>query len=68
MRVLSNFDHADTWTPILNTFFGRKETARDDELSQNVKILDSPAFSADFNIIYTSCSDHDTSCAVTHVV
>ena len=41
------------------------ETARDDELSQNEKVLDRPAFRAHFNTVYTSCNDQDTSCAVT---
>ena len=41
-----------------------KKTARDNELSQNVKVLDRPAFPEHFNIIYT-CNDHDTSGAVT---
>ena len=42
-----------------------KETTMGDELSQNVKVRDRPAFSAHFNIVNTSCNDHDTSSAVT---
>ena len=68
MRVLNNFDHVDTWKPILNSFFDREKNARDDELSQNVKVLDRPAFPAHFNIIFTSRNDHDTSYAVTKLM
>ena len=44
-----------------------KKTVVEGELSQKVKVLDRPqtAFPAHFNIIYTSCNDHDTSCVVT---
>lgn len=62
MRVLNNFDHVNTWKPILNSFF---DCERDDELPQNIKILDRPAFPVHFNIIYTSCNGQDTSDAVT---
>ena len=65
MRVLNNFDHVDTWKAILNSSLIVKETARDDELSQNVKVLGRPAFPAHFYIVYPSCNDHDTPCAVT---
>ena len=61
MRVLNNFDHVDTWKPILNSFFDREKTAGDDELLQKLKVLDRPEFPAHLDIIYTSCNDHDTS-------
>ena len=43
-----------------------KKTVGDDELSQKVTVRDraQTAFPAHFYIIYTSCNDHDTSCAV----
>ena len=62
MRVLNSFDHVETsWKPILNSFFDREKTVGDGELSQKV------AFPAHFDIIYTSCNDHDTPRVVTKV-
>ena len=44
MKVPNNFDHVDTWRPVLNSFF--------DSEKRTYKVLDRPAFPTHFNIIY----------------
>ena len=63
MGVLNNFDHVETWKPILNSFFVREKDCSRQWIIAKVKVLDRPrtAFPAHFEIIYTSCNDHDTS-------
>ena len=65
MKVLNNFDHVETWKPILNSFFDREKDFSGQLIITKVKVLDRPQteFPAHFHI--TSCNDHDSSCAVT---
>ena len=67
MRVLDNFDHAETWKPILNSYFHCEKNYSRLWINAKVKVLDRLqfAFSEHYDIIYTSCTDHNTSCAVT---
>ena len=67
MRVLNNFDHVETWKPVLNSFFDREKDGSRQLIIAKVKVLHRPqtAIPAHFDIIYTSLNDHDTSCAVT---
>ena len=54
MRVLNNFDHVETWKPVLNSFFDREKDCSRQSIIAKVKVLHRPqtAFPAHFDIIY----------------